>query len=148
MVKDLNNFLPCHCFLDKAIEVSHVFLLLGKEDMAFFAAVPEEQEHAEKGSKYNKGQQWAQHNQHGKSSNDNNKALDDCRETVVHGVRYGINIVCETAHQFAMGVLIEEGKRKSLYFPEKVTTDFQNNFLCDFYHKLSIAVRRQDTGKV
>ncbi len=140
VAEDLHDLLPAHHFLEKPVQAAHIFLLVRKIGMAFFPAVPQEQEHQEKAGKNDHGKRRVQDDQHHEIAHDDDGALDHHGKAVVQRFGDRIDIVREAAHQLAVRLGIEKADRKLLNLVEKIPADFRNDFLCDLHHQLGIEI--------
>lgn len=146
VVKNLFHLLASHHFFHKAVDASQM-LLLGQ--IVFFTPLSvklDEKEHQQQKADDNQGKPEIQDNQHGNGARYHDKALYQKGKAVIQRLGQGIHIIGEPAHQLAVSMRVEIGKRKVLGMFKQIPSDASHDFLAGVNHQLIVAQRGQRPG--
>ena len=120
VVEDLHHFLTGDHLLHVAVQLSQMFLLLVKIVFALFGTVADVQEHGRVPQNHQKGQPPVQEEQQNQGPHYLDKTLDNHGEAVVEGVRDGVHIVGEAAHNVSVGVGVKIFQRQAFHGAEQI----------------------------
>lgn len=148
MIKYLFHLLSRYHFLHKAVDGSHIFLLLPEISAAFPAVVLNKQKHQRKEKRHNQRKTPVQKEKHDQCAGQHREALNQQRKAVVQRIGKRVDVVCKITHQLAMRAAVKKLQRQRLYVAEQIRTDFKNDLLRGLCHKPVIAPGRRHAGKI
>ena len=148
VVEHLDHLLAGDHLLNVGVQFAQAALLPGVERPAVFGAEVNIPEHGGVAHHHQQRQLPVQHEQHDQRARHLDEGLDDQGEAVVQGVRDGIHIVGEEAHQVALAVGVEELKGQRLQVGEEVAADLPQHLLGGADHDLAVAQRAEGAHQV
>ena len=139
VVEDLDDLLAADHFLDIAVELAQVLLLMAVMRLAAAAAVTDVEEHGQIAQHHEQRQPPVEDEEEQQRARDLDEALDEHGEAVVEGVGDGVHIPGEVAHDVAVPAGVEKAQGQFLQMRKEVAADVIEHFLGGLDHRLRVA---------
>ena len=138
MIEHLDDLLAGDHLLNISIQFPQAALLLGIVDTAVPGAEIDIPKHGGIPHHNEQRQPPVEHEKQDQGAGDLDKSLDDQGKAVVQGVRNGVHVVGEQAHQVAFTVGIEKLQGECLQIGKQVAADLSQDFLGGPDHDLAV----------
>ena len=139
MVEHLDDLLPADHFLDVAVQLAQILLLMAVMRLAAPAAVTDVEEHGQITQHHEQRQTPVEDEEDQQRARHLDKALDEHGEAVVEGVGDGVHIAGEIAHDVAVPAGVEKAQGQRLQVGKEVAADVVEHFLRRLDHRLRVA---------
>ena len=148
MAEHLDDLLPVHHFLNKAVDGAEVALLRHKVFAGIAGQVLGRQQHnADHNQRYQR-QQRAEHNHRNQHADDHNAAVEQLRDALADHLAQGVGIVGVDGHNVAVGVAVKILDGQRLHMGEQIVAQTLQRALGDVCHNARLREVGDDAADV
>ena len=116
----LDDLLACHRLLNKAVELTDIFLLRDKVPSRPLSHLHRGEQHQRHHRQCQECQRYVQDQHHGQNTDDRDRAVEQLRDTLADHLSERINIIGVDRHDVAVGMRVKIFNREGLHMIEQI----------------------------